>query len=279
LSGLFVPASSAVTRGLLVALPGGGLRAAYYHLDVLPDASLLSVASSLGFDALALDRPGYGRSTDSETGGFDIAEQVEILAGALRDVAVQRDADQVFLAGHSLGGLVALEAAARPDAPDWLLGVALAGVPARRSPERQAELARVADLTDRSVVIDPERAASAYFGPPWTYDSRVLAALPAISAPVPAKEYRDAVVAHERFDDLAASVDVPVLFTAAEFEHTSEMDADILVEVGQAFSRAPAVETHVQRASGHNISMSRVARSYHLRVVAFAQQFVDCAVR
>ena len=71
LSGLLAWPDTAA-RALVVALPGGGLRAGYFHGVVDPDQSLLTLGAALGFATLALDRPGYGASAASLPDGMGL---------------------------------------------------------------------------------------------------------------------------------------------------------------------------------------------------------------
>jgi pimeloyl-ACP methyl ester carboxylesterase len=274
LSGLYAAARRGRARGLLVALPGGGFRASYYHFRVLPEASMLTVGSMLGYDMLALDRPGYGSSSAGAPSGYGIGEQADILSGAIARLAEQLPGRTVGVVGHSLGGIVALEIAARAHTCAWPGWVAVAGVPVKRAAAEAAVLAEAAAAAGSAVRLGGvRRAERRYFGPESTFDRRVLDSLRECSAPVPKSEYRDAIGYHERFRVTAGAVTRPVHFTAVEFENTSEMNPAVLAHAGRAFSRAPLVELHLQRASGHNVSLHHVARSYHLRVIAFAEQF------
>ena len=72
-----------------------------------------------GFNALALDLPGHGRSEGPPL------ESIEALAGWVLDLLAQAQIASSALVGHSMGSLVALEAAAR--APKQILGLALLG--------------------------------------------------------------------------------------------------------------------------------------------------------
>lgn len=76
-----------------------------------------------GRSVLALDLPGHGRSA-----GAPLAE-VDALAGWLSDALAAVGARDVALAGHSMGALVALAAAARPGAK--LRALALLGAAPR----------------------------------------------------------------------------------------------------------------------------------------------------
>lgn len=72
-----------------------------------------------GFDAAAVDRPGYGASGLPDEALVDLRRQADLVA-ALLDAL---DADDAILVGHSLGGALALAAAVRH--PDRVRGLVL----------------------------------------------------------------------------------------------------------------------------------------------------------
>jgi hypothetical protein len=49
-----------------------------------------------------------------------------------------------------------------------------------------------------------------------------------------------------------------------------------LESCGALFTSSPRVELAWQLASGHNISLHRVARAYHLRAIAFFDETLAC---
>lgn len=77
-----------------------------------------------GYDALALDLPGFG-ATPAPESGWSTADY----AGWVREILA--DLDRPVLVGHSFGGRVAVQLAA--DAPELVRGVVLTGVPLLRS--------------------------------------------------------------------------------------------------------------------------------------------------
>jgi hypothetical protein len=89
---------------------------------------------------------------------------------------------------------------------------------------------------------------------------------------VPEAENREAPTWPCVFPTIAAQVRVPVRVTLAEHEPWWVTGEDELRMIAAAFSAAPVVETAVQPAAGHNISLGWAARSYHLSVLAFAER-------
>ncbi|WP_166391836.1 alpha/beta fold hydrolase [Nocardioides ochotonae] len=79
-----------------------------------------------GYDALALDLPGFGATPAPET-GWDTAAYADWTAEIIGDL------DRPVLVGHSFGGRVAVQLAATR--PDLVRGLVLTGVPLLR-PER-----------------------------------------------------------------------------------------------------------------------------------------------
>ena len=117
---------------LLVALHGGTYSGEYYRIAGSAAGSYVDVANRNGFSMLVLDRPGYGgRPRDllpEDENTF--ARQAELLDAAVGEMLQGIDASSVVLVGHSIGGMISLELAARR--PSWpLVGVAVTGMGAR----------------------------------------------------------------------------------------------------------------------------------------------------
>ncbi len=100
---------------LVVLLHGvGGGRGAWDDQGSGTGAAL----AAAGFTALAVDCPGYGLSAPIDP--FDLAG----MAGAVERLIAEIDLGPAWLVGHSMGGMVAQELAAR--APSALAGLVLA---------------------------------------------------------------------------------------------------------------------------------------------------------
>jgi pimeloyl-ACP methyl ester carboxylesterase len=255
-------------RGLVVALHGGGARAAYFDSPVDPGASLIRLAAALGWRAATLDRPGYGAA---HLVSRQAADQVELIAAATAEL--RPPGAPVLLVGHSLGGIVAVHAAAT-DAIAGLAAVALGGVPLRYTPEQTRRLAAV-DTGGMHIrrAPGPSPDPDDWFGPPGSWDPRLLDHRGDLVTRTPAAEFLDARDCPVLLPPLLAEVCVPVQVAAAECELTSAPAAQVLAATCQALSRAPYVESVVLPRSGHNLSLGFAARAYHLRVLAFGELF------
>jgi hypothetical protein len=105
--------------------------------------------------------------------------------------------------------------------------------------------------------------------PEWTRESQHLAASPT-------SEGADIGGWTTELPELAGRVSIPVRYTLAEHESWWRSGQEALDEVAALFTAAPLVETALERAAGHNLSLGLAARAYHLRVLAFAE---ECRVR
>lgn len=259
-SGLLAEPRESPPRAVIAALHGGGMRAGYFHGQADPATSLLTLAAARGAAVLALDRPGYGASAVQVPEGMELAEQAEAVSGALAEHARRRPVGGGFLLlGHSLGGKVALAAAAGWKGPG-LLGVDVSGISDRWAVD-PASLSG----TERA------RARSRAWGPPSLYPPDTFRAARRLAAPVPEREAAQIPHWPRIYARLAPAVRVPVRFTFAEYERWWRSDP-VTVEAMAARLDAPVVRIEHVAGAGHNISLGLKARSYHLRVLAFLEE-------
>jgi pimeloyl-ACP methyl ester carboxylesterase len=257
-------------RGLILALHGGGARAAYWHSPVDPGSGLLELGARLGWRVLALDRPGYGASADQAAQGFSASAQGTLLEQAL-DAAGYRNLP-VVLAGHSLGAIVASHMAAQ-DHPAGLRAVALGGVPLVYTDEQAARMA-LADISGPAMTrprggTRPDPAT--WYGPSGTWDTRITEHRRSLVTRTPTAEFVDARDAPAVLPAVMSRIAVPVQFAVAEFEQTTASASVLLSAAEQALAGTAGRDLLLVRNSGHNLSLGHAARGYHLRLLAFAE--------
>ncbi|WP_237082813.1 alpha/beta fold hydrolase [Mycobacteroides abscessus] len=264
LSGLLSEPPDQSPRATVVALHGGGMRAGYFDGQAHPDLSMLTLGAGLGFTVLALDRPGYGESAAQVPEGLTLDEQAAVVAGVLDAFAKQHAVGKGFLLlAHSFGGKLALVTAAHTRG---LLGLDASGVGHRYNIES-------ADRTLFSRRMDWERN----WGPVGLYPPGTFRAAEAVVAPIPVREAAEIAVWPGKFDELAPRIDVPMRLTFAEHEAWwLHADRDLADLTGR-LTGAPVVRVERQFDAGHNISLGRVARSYHLRAFAFFEECLQSA--
>lgn len=260
LSGLLALPRELPPRAVLVALHGGGMRAGYWHGGADPAASLLTLASACGYATLAVDRPGYGASAARVPRGLPLSEQADRIRDALSAYAARHPVGGgFFLVGHSLGGKAALAAAAGWTGSD-LLGVDVSGI------------------SDRWVVdpaiLDGGRARTQrlIWGPLSLYPPGTFRLAERLVAPVPSVEAGEIPAWPRTYPRLAGHVGVPVRFTFAEYERWWRFDPETLEAMTARLTASPSVRVEHLAGAGHNISLGRAARGYHLRVLAFVEE-------
>ncbi|WP_103356001.1 alpha/beta fold hydrolase [Amycolatopsis sp. CA-128772] len=114
-------------RPLIIALYGGTYTARYGDVAGSRHGSFLDVATTIGHRVVAFDRPGYGGSTPLDPAANTFERHAELLSAAITAVTADAGSREVFLVGHSIGGMIALLiAASRPDFP--LIGVSTTGL-------------------------------------------------------------------------------------------------------------------------------------------------------
>jgi pimeloyl-ACP methyl ester carboxylesterase len=260
-------------RALVLALHGGGMTAGYFHGRAHRDLSLLRLGSHLGFSVLALDRPGYGRSSGALPDGLSLQEQAAMVRSALDSFASTHDTGVgVFVVGHSYGLKLALHLAAAPRGAT-LLGLDGSGAGYRYSPELAPGAPASESVADhRSSELATGRRRHLFWGaealyPPTTFDPGMRPV-----APMPLMESRETGLWTDQLPALAAQLRVPYQFTVAEHERWWQVTDEALAEYQALFTHAPAVSIRRQAGAGHNISLGWAARAYHLTALAFAEQ-------
>jgi len=258
------------TAGLIIGLHGGGYDANYWHSGDEDGASLLTLGAMLGFDVVAIDRPGY-RGSGGE--GWPLGQQAEMVFDLIDRIAPNGDRP-VFLIGHSMGGILALMMAAHPRGKS-LAAIDVSGVPLRYPQEMQPIIDRAAaGVLGEVPDLGDEARRWMFYGDDGTYDPAVAVRAPG-NHKVPFAEMPDAFGAPMNLPPLMAAIAIPVQWTIGDQERSSMGGAGMLDEIRTLLPKCPRLLTSLQRASGHNISLHHVARAYHLRALAF---FDECRV-
>lgn len=254
-------------RAVIVAIHGGATTGAYFDCPGNPRLSLLRTAASLGYTAIALDRPGYGASAMYQDEMMLPDRRVELAFGAVDEIAAPggRGAG-VFLFAHSLGCELALRMAVDERGVD-LLGVELAGTGLNHHSDAKAVLSQ-ATMTHR-----PAGLRDLLWQPTELYPQEVLTG--ALSAPGVAYE-ADVVAnwARRDFAEIAGRVRVPVEFSAADHERVWASSPAELAAIAALFTASPRVVVNEVADSGHNLSVGLNADAYHQRVLSFIEECV-----
>ncbi|WP_306320074.1 MULTISPECIES: alpha/beta hydrolase [unclassified Streptomyces] len=259
-------------RAVVLALHGGGTTSLYFDCPGRPEFSLLRTGAQLGYAVVAMDRPGYGISAPYAERYRDPQRRLETTYRAL-----ERFLDQlpgrpaVFVAGHSAGCELAVRMAADPRGRH-LLGLEIAGTGLRHQPATIRAL-EAAGVTRRRVGRRPAGTRETLWGPAELYAEDVWNT-PYIASDSPAYEGPARVWVERDFARLAAEVRVPVQFSLGDHERVWESGPAALAEITALFTGSPRVRSNEQAGCGHNLSLGLAARSYHLRVLAFAEECV-----
>lgn len=257
-------------RAVIVAIHGGASSSAYFDCPGNPRLSLLRTAASLGYTAIALDRPGYGASALYSDEMVLPERRVELAYGAVdRIVGADGRGAGTFLLAHSAGCELAVRMAIgqRTD----LLGLELAGTGLRYHPDAHAVLSQ-ATSTHR-----PAGLRELIWQPTDLYPPEVLTG--ALSTP--GASYEADVSSNwprRDFPDAAARVRVPVEFSVADHEAVWESTPQVLTEIAALFTSSPRVVVNEVADSGHNLSVGLAAESYHRRVLSFVDECVEASI-
>ncbi|MGW6242346.1 MULTISPECIES: alpha/beta hydrolase [unclassified Streptomyces] len=262
LSGLIAePDGAAEPRSVIVAIHGRGMCADYFNGLTDPADSLLRLGARLGHTVLALDRPGYGASAGPLPDGQPLGEQATTLNRALADFARDRPTGSgFFVVAHSDGGKVALHMAAQ-DAGSALIGLDVNGCGWRYAPEAR----HFPDTLGGG-------ASRLNWGPLHLYAPGTFRASRSLLRAVPAREAAQTATWPVQYPRLAGHITSPVRLTFAEHELWWELHDEALTAMTGLLTAAPLVAVERLSGAGHNISIGRAARTYHLRALAFLEE-------
>ena len=250
---------------LLVCIPGGSYNSRYFDI---PGHSLIDAAHELGFNVVALDRPGYQGSDPLDEVTF--AGNAEVLDAAISELwnEYASTSTGVVLIGHSIGGAVAIHLASQKH--DWpLLGVSVTSIHID-TPDavRDAWNSMPAGI---SIPFSREQRVQFMYGPESTYEASVVDAAEVSADLIPVAELLEVVgVWIAEFPTLAAAVTVPVHYALAENEALwNSNDENVRLFAGH-FTDSPAVTAERVMSSGHNLDHHRNSPEFHARQLAFA---------
>ncbi|MFE5707685.1 alpha/beta hydrolase [Rhodococcus koreensis] len=255
------------SRGLVLALHGGTYDSGYYDLG--PD-SLLELGAFLGYTVVALDRPGYGRTTDCDREFLSFSAQTQILAATVDKVADDLAlTDRVVLVGHSIGGMLALRVAS--ETTTALQGVEVSGMGSLWQPGlREMWASMISDAPD--LVLPAQDHAHVMFGPADTYADAQVERNAQLLRPLPTPELVDAVQWSTALPSAAAKITVPVSLTLAEHDNIWQSSAEARAALAGQFTSAPTVRMDQFSHAGHSIELHHGARAYVLRQLAFVEE-------
>jgi pimeloyl-ACP methyl ester carboxylesterase len=263
------PDTPGVGMPLLVAVHGGTYTSAYFGIAGGPLGSFVEIATRNGFPVLTIDRPGYGASGMLPDGENTFERQAKILDEAVAHRLRLSSAEAVVLVGHSVGGMICLEIAARH--PDWpLAGVSATGVGARIRPGGAAE--HIAGLPLNGVVDLPlAERESAMLGPEGSISPEARKAALASYAPAPFVELVEPPAwTRRRLSAVAAAVTVPVHNVLAQYDAFWDTSPEARAEFESLFPDSVPVTTGVIPGVGHSIDHHFLGAALHLQQLAFA---------
>jgi pimeloyl-ACP methyl ester carboxylesterase len=251
-------------RAVIVAIHGGATSSRYFDCPGQPRLSLLRMAASQGYTAIAIDRPGYGASALYQDEMSDHERRVELALGAVDKIVGDSRGAGVFVMAHSAGCELGLRMAVDESGHD-VLGVEVAGTGLRYNDEAKAVISRA------STTFRPAGLRDLLWQPTELYPAEVLTG--ALSAQGAAYEAEvTAQWPRANFAAVAAGVTVPVQFSIADHEAVWESTPQARADVAALFTAAPRVVVNEMTDSGHNLSVGLTADTYHERVLAFLDQ-------
>ncbi|MEY3607078.1 MAG: hypothetical protein RL289_1258 [Actinomycetota bacterium] len=196
----------------LVLLHGVGMNKSVWA----PEVNLLSDS----FDVLVYDMWGHGDS-DLPTGELSLTDYTNQLASLLSELGISK----AFVAGHSMGGLIAIDFALKHS--EMCSGMCALNAVFNRTPaQSEAVKKRAADLAAVGVSVNLSETLDRWFGQPGTHDFPEAEALAQeLLLDVNPKGYEAAYAVFAKSDkvhaDRLSELKVPALFFTADGDPNS----------------------------------------------------------
>jgi len=226
----------------LVLLHGVGMNKSVWA----PEVNLLSDS----FDVLVYDMWGHGES-DLPTVELSLTDYTNQLANLLSELGISN----AFIAGHSMGGLIAIDFALNYS--KMCLGMSALNAVFNRTPaQSEAVKKRASDLADGGVSVNLSETLERWFGQAGTHEfpeaeSLAKQLLLAVNPAGYAKAYSVFAKSDKVHADLLGALKVPALF------FTADGDPNSTPEMSQAMaSLAPLGSSQVLTGHRHMMTLT-----------------------
>lgn len=252
---------------IVVAIHGGTYYSKYFDV---PNYSLLEVAEKEGLVAIAIDRPGYGESDPLPDTPDLLHQNALYLHDIIPRVVAELTSGEapIFLIGHSMGGAIAITIASLQ--PEWLGGIAISGIGTVVPPELPSVFANLP--LEPLVTLPSNMKDSVMFGPPASLADEMPLASHVANTTVPLSELFDVTSGWvDRFSGLAGTVEVPVHYRQAEFDHLWVTDSSTVNDFAKSFQRSNEVDAQIWPGVGHCIDFHKASMEFQSQQLAFAR--------
>jgi pimeloyl-ACP methyl ester carboxylesterase len=255
---------------LIIALHGGGHNANYFDV---PSYSLLDAANAQGISAIALDRPGYGKSPSKLGNRPTLSDQAIMINEAISAIWLEMGKGHtgVVLVGHSIGAAITMMIAA--DQRNWpLLGIALSGIGHIKSEMQKVMQEQMAAAPDQDVRNIPVQARTALaFGQDGLFDNEMPELTSCSHAPSITSEARDVIENWlSILPEVALKITVPVHFRLGTQDGLWVMNDTTLSDFTAMLSSAPLIDAAILPGIGHCIDFHNSGPQFHRDQIEFA---------
>jgi len=260
-------------RGIILALHGGGSSARYWNNPAGWGNSLLELGSDLGFHVLAVDRPGYGASSQIDPALTSLRQQIPILFAGLDSWCTQLEfSGPRFIIGHSVGAILTTMMAADPRS-QMLSGCAGVGVALRYADNaaantinswaaQESHAPRIDAATHRLLCLGRE---GSFTETAQEYDHTCYGEMPIF-------EYREAMAMVNEWPAIMPTIRIPIHLTCADGETMMVSDERTVEDMKSLLRNSVHACVELQRGAGHDVSAHLVGLAYHLRALAFFEE-------
>ncbi|MBB6426853.1 pimeloyl-ACP methyl ester carboxylesterase [Sphingopyxis sp. JAI128] len=195
---------------------------------------------------------------------MSLTDQVDLLYDLFATLRLDEGDLPIHLAGHSMGGILALMTAADPRSGQ-IKAIDVCGVPLVYDEATAAALDARKPSSGQThyPALGRDHVRARFYGADGSFSPRALEFDAAISSMVPVLELVDAAQAPRTLPQTMQRIALPVRMTFAGEESSSVADEAVCVAATTYLAQNPHSRVRIEPGCGHNISLHHLGGVFH----------------